>query len=161
MTDRERMLEQAKTLLETVKLLKSRVLARHAQAARDGMCPDLTLPQMNLLGVVQRCEPVSIKELAQRLHVSAPSASTMVDRLVDMGMLVRRQSEVDRREVAIELSPEGRARHDEFEEHILQAIVELLDRAGPELAAKWSEVYGRLGNVLYEMQDDPVHPAPN
>jgi len=46
---------------------------------------ELTSPQMTALMTVRERGQVTIKELAEGLGVSAPSASVMVDRLVEMG----------------------------------------------------------------------------
>ena len=76
-------LEQAKGLHETVKLLRERVMRRHvAQAVHgeDGRCCfDLTMHQAHVMLAIREAGQVTIKELAHTLQVSAPSASTMVD----------------------------------------------------------------------------------
>ncbi len=148
-----RILEQARFVHETVNLLKRRVAARTVltQPGCDGGPGlELTWPQMNMLIAVRERGQVTIKELAEALEVSASSASTMVDRLVEMGPLTREQSRVDRRTVVVQLSPEAETAIDRCEAGILDCIVELLEKVGPEYAEKWCDVYAKIREVLTE-----------
>ncbi|MCF6287097.1 MAG: MarR family transcriptional regulator, partial [Candidatus Hydrogenedentes bacterium] len=128
MTTDDNMKDQARQLYQTVRMLKDRLghkfSCRHREAGVP--CADLTFAQSNVLIVVQEQGELSLKELADALHVFRPSASTMVDRLVEMGALTREQSKIDRREVRIRLSEAGRERFREMEEEMLEYITELL-----------------------------------
>lgn len=53
-------------------------------------------------------EPVRMSELADRLLVSRPTASRVVDRLVDHGLVRRWHDQADRRVVRLALTAEGR-----------------------------------------------------
>jgi DNA-binding MarR family transcriptional regulator len=108
----------------------------------------LTIPQWNTLVVIREHENLSVKELAEALKVSAPSASSMVERLVEMGFVNREPSRVDRREVRISLSAAGNAGVDAMEGQLLQSIVELLERIGSDVAQQWVDVYAKIQEVL-------------
>lgn len=82
--------------------------------------------------------------------VSPPSASVMVDRLVDMGLLTREQSRQDRREVQIRVSSDVYARLEQAEKRSLQSMVEVLIKIGPEYAVMWCEVSDKVRQVLAE-----------
>jgi len=147
----EAILEQARSLYETIRLIRTRFFRRHtvSVAAEDGRkMADLTLPQMNALLVIRGRGRGTIKELAEALEVSAPSASAMVDRLVEEGVVSREQSRADRREVVVQLTPQGREAVEHMEQELLRAIVDLLEKIGPGYAAKWCEVYERIHEVL-------------
>jgi len=141
---------QARTIFRAVRMLQERVVRQHAckrgQPGED-LC-ELSFPQFNTLLVVREGKCLSIKELAELLQVSAPSASAMVERLVEMGMLTREQSQVDRREVVVNVSEQGLRSLESLEEQILQSIVELIHRIGPVHAQQWAEVYQRISEVL-------------
>jgi len=144
-------LEQARGLYETVRLIKMRFLRRHTVSVRsaDGRkMVDLTLPQMNVLLVVRGRGQVTIKELAEALEVSAPSTSAMVDRLVEEEVVSREQSRADRREVVVRLTPQGREAVQHMEQEVLRAIGDLMEKVGPDCAAKWCEVFQRIHDVL-------------
>jgi DNA-binding MarR family transcriptional regulator len=100
---------------------------------------------------------LSIKELADVLHVTAPSASAMVDRLVEMGMLIREQSQHDRREVRVRLSESGGIHLQDMERQILDYIRALLIQLGPSCSAQWCDVYARIRDIIAaEMRSEAV-----
>jgi DNA-binding MarR family transcriptional regulator len=117
-------------------------------------CAELTLRQMRTMMVIHEQREVSIKELAEALNVSPPSASSMVDRLLGLGLVEREPSQEDRREVCVRLSPQGEVHSREMEGHFLAFISDLIERVGEEYATQWCAVYARLREVL-ESYDAP------
>ncbi len=118
-------------------------------AARSmGRQREFSVAQLTTLTVIRNRPSLSLKELAAATFVSSPSASAMVDKLVDLGLVERRSSETDRREIRISLTLEGEEAAGAFEGESLRTLVELLDRVGPETARKWGEVYMRIQECL-------------
>lgn len=111
------------------------------------------MPQIEAMMAIHDRGQVTIKELARALDVSAPSASSMVDRLVDVGALTREQSKLDRREVVVRLSPDAVEHMDAMERHILQSIVVMIEKIGPEYARMWCEVYEKLREAVGEVDE--------
>lgn len=151
----EETLEQARTIHRTVRMIQHRVVRRAGLASREGeegpdLCAMLTFPQFNMLMVLRDIGETTIKDLAEALQVSAPSASTMVDRLVDLGVVDRSQSQVDRRTVLVRLKAPGETAIAQFEEYVLQGLSQLLERLGPEMAETWCSIYRRIGDLLQE-----------
>lgn len=161
--DGESRLMQARYLFETIQMLQRRVCRRHVHntGPREGdtVCGELTMPQWHMMVAVRRFGTPSLKELAQALQVSAPSASTMVDRLVEMGMLTREPSQIDRREVVVALSAKGLEMAGRMEDEILHSISEVLEKIGPDYASKWCEVFERIQHVLVEEDACQARPA--
>lgn len=143
---------QAREIYRTVRILKARLCHKFQARAREASGSDagceLTFAQSNVLMVIEERGELSIKDLADALHVSRPSASAMVDRLVEMGMLIREQSQLDRREVRIRLSPAGAVHFQELERQILEYISALLIQLGPSCASQWCEVYARIRDLI-------------
>lgn len=145
--------EQARELYRTVRMLRALLARKYSRKMKleeaKPVCADLTFPQSNVLLVLkEKGGEMSIKDLASALGVSPPSASTMVDRLVEMGMLTREQSHVDRREVCVRLSEMGSETFSAMEEEILHVIIGLLEELGPEYSKQWCEVYGRIREII-------------
>lgn len=142
--------EQARAIFSTVRMIQERCVRRHGAKLRGegDMCSDLSFPQFNAVMAVRERQALTMKELAESLQVSAPSASAMVDRLVEMGVLTREQSQVDRREVVIRVSERGLASLTALEEQVLQGLVDLLEKLGPAMASQWTEVYSRIRSVI-------------
>jgi DNA-binding MarR family transcriptional regulator len=63
--------------------------------------------QLHVLGVLHEVGPMTVSQLATRLAISVPSASAMVDRMVDAGLVGRARSEEDRRIVSVWVAPAG------------------------------------------------------
>ena len=115
---------------------------------KDDRFGELSAPQMNMLMMIRVREAVSVTELAALLGVSPPSVSTMVDRLVERGLLTRTPSEKDRRKVVIRVSPEALKDIAQVEEMVLGSFVELVEAVGPETTQKWCEVLQQIKTVL-------------
>jgi DNA-binding MarR family transcriptional regulator len=112
--------------------------------------------QLHVLGVLHEVAPVTVSRLASKLGISPPSASAMIDRLVDAGLVDRVRSEEDRRIVSVWLTPRG-------EEALATAIggrrgwlERVLGRLEPAELADTMRVLRRLAEV---MEEEPA-PAP-
>jgi DNA-binding MarR family transcriptional regulator len=104
--------------------------------------PDLVkLPNTDLVAKVH-------SELAELLNVSAPSASTMVERLVERSVLVRKPDPADRRKVIVTVSPDMVAIAEQIEKEIFGAFVDLVNKVGPDVADDWCQVLDRITEVL-------------
>lgn len=146
--------EQARYLFDTVRMLQARVCARqaHSNGTCKGNVQELTIPQLHMLHKIRELKSATIKDLAESLYVSAPSASAMVERLVETGAVTREQSQVDRREVVVQVASAGEHTLEAFEKHILDSFVDLLHGIGPEYARMWCDVYARIREVLHDEQ---------
>jgi DNA-binding MarR family transcriptional regulator len=97
--------------------LEGQVIARYDEmmaAIAAGHAPefatlDVTMAQMKALYLVAARGQLHISALADLLGVTLSTGSGLVDRLVDHGLLERRQLEHDRRHVLVSLSPAGTA----------------------------------------------------
>ena len=109
---------------------------------------EFSFAQMRALKYVKTRGQVSITELADLLNVSAPSASTMVERLVEKGVLVRKPDPDDRRKVIVTISPDIVAITEQIEKEIFGAFIDLVEKLGPEIANDWHRVLERIADVL-------------
>jgi DNA-binding MarR family transcriptional regulator len=109
---------------------------------------ELSASQMNMILMIRVRETVSVTQLASLLSVSPPSVSTMVDRLVERGLLTRTPSSEDRRKVVIRVSPEAIEEISRVEEEVLDAFVKLVEALGAETTRMWCEVLDRIKDVL-------------
>ena len=72
----------------------------------------MSVPEFRALLFVRRRPGSSLAELATHLGIGAPSASVLVERLVQAGWLERGRHPAERRRIVIDLSPAGRQRID-------------------------------------------------
>lgn len=79
---------------------------------------------------------IGIKTIARNLKVSAAAASQAIDRLVEAGLVVRKQDPQDRRAVMISVSPEGK----KFLKSIQEESIELMGDIYKEIAPTEEEL---------------------
>jgi DNA-binding MarR family transcriptional regulator len=92
--------------------------------------PDLTMRQLHVLVAASQPEGVTVHELATALGTSPPTASGLVNRLAEKGLVTRVEDDVDRRVRHIQLTEEGQetlTALDSAYEGLLAEMVELLD----------------------------------
>jgi long-chain acyl-CoA synthetase len=106
-------------------------LARHVEVALTPL--DLSPAQYRMLVQIARGTDAS-SSLAQKLAVSAPSVTSVVEGLVQRGAVERAHSAEDRRRIALALTSEGR---------------QLLDAAEDALRA-------RLQSIANELEDEDL-----
>lgn len=151
MTDRD-VLTHARYIFTTGRMIHDRITRITTGAcmsiAKDDRFGELSAPQMNMLMMIRVRETVSVTELAALLNVSPPSVSTMVDRLVERGLLTRTPSDRDRRKVVIRVSAEALKDIAQVEELVLGSFVKLVEAVGPETTQKWCEVLRQIKQVL-------------
>lgn len=142
--------EQARLLHKTIKRLQTQVIVQNIRQVfpLDGEPCELTMTQVGTLMAVRDSGAASIKEIAEATRVSPPSASTMVDKLVEMGVLSREQSKADRREVLVRVTPEAERISEALEKGMLGSLEEILEAIGPKMAEQWCEVYGRIQELF-------------
>jgi len=108
----------------------------------------LSLDQINAIHAVRMHKEVYMTELSAFLDVSPPSASAMVDRLVDKGILARKHCVKDRRKVMVSISPSVEKDIEEVEKALLGSFMDLVRKIGPETSRKWCEVMEQIVTKL-------------
>jgi DNA-binding MarR family transcriptional regulator len=97
-------------------------------AAREQATPRLSWPQLSALLVVERSEGINLRGLAGELKMLLSSASRLCDRLVASGMVERVPGRMDRREIALYLTPSSRQLLDELRHTRQQMLAAVLQR---------------------------------
>ena len=145
-------IERARYIATTGKVIWERIIRIQtdclSQSSGAKAFQDLSLQQFNTILTVRRHEPVSMTELAQLLGVSSPSASNMVDRLVEKGALERESSPEDRRKVVISVSPSVVEEIQQVESSVLGLFIGLVERVGPQISKNWCEVLSAVKTAV-------------
>lgn len=100
------------------------------RAADDlgGMSP----VQLRALTALHSRGPVNLAQLAEEMGVTVSTASRLVDRLVAVEWVRRRQAPHNRREISLTLTPEGRSLLRRFDDQRLLRLQKCLDRLAPD-----------------------------
>ncbi len=99
MTDTQRSLDAIRRLVRQLRLFD-----RAAQAHVG-----LSAAQLFILSELGKTPAISLSELAARTHTDQSSASTVVTRLVDSGLVTRERASEDARRLVLTLTRGGRA----------------------------------------------------
>ena len=151
--------EMARYIFTTGKIIHDRIIriqSLYLASCEAGAMSELSMSQLHMIRMVRESGELSISELADKLTVSPPSASTMVDRLVEKEVLCREHSTQDRRKVVVRISPEAVKKAEEIESRVMQLFVDLVDKIGAETARKWCDVLGRVKKALADESDLPM-----
>ncbi len=110
------------------------------QDALGGNYAELSRPKLRLMVKLEQ-GPVNISELAERLRISSPAVSQMIDKLSSDGYVRRASLAGDQRVVAAALTDVGR-------EVLARALIAFRDRVQEVLAPLTPEEFSRLAEVL-------------
>ncbi|TCP38723.1 MarR family winged helix-turn-helix transcriptional regulator [Rhodovulum marinum] len=87
----------------------------------------LTAVQIRVLQIVAETGTSTPKAISARMGVSQPTMTTLIDRLVAKGLVERRRSETDRRQMNIFITPAGRDAIDRAPDPLHDRYVEAFD----------------------------------
>jgi DNA-binding MarR family transcriptional regulator len=97
--------ESARELLEVVPAVMREIRSQ----MRSRGSPDLSVPQFRTLAFVNRNKGSSLSEVADHIGLTSPSASTLVDGLIQRGMMTREEHPDDRRRIRLAVTSPGEA----------------------------------------------------
>lgn len=123
------------------------VLSRHDAEIAEFL--SLTAGQLRLVQAVCRLtrenqEGISLKVLADELHLSSSAVSLMVDTLVRKNDLERLHSSQDRRMVLIRISPRGRTAIAKVRKHYSSVMKTFLAAMTPQERKRMEELFVRM-----------------
>ncbi len=93
----------------------------------NALADKLSLSQIKVLQLVTRQERVSMADIAKHLAITPASATSSVDKLVQMGWLKRQSGDQDRRKVWIVLSEEQKPLWEQYHAEQMKRLSEFLD----------------------------------
>jgi DNA-binding MarR family transcriptional regulator len=88
----------------------------------------LSLIHLNVLALLEVEGPLSMSKLAEALDVSVASATGIVDRMEQRGLVERRHDLADRRVVVVHGAPGGAKVFEDIDEHRRTGLAKLLSR---------------------------------
>ena len=89
-----------------------------------------------------------MQQLADKMHVSMPTMSGIIDRLVQAQYVARFENPEDRRQVLIELRKEGRALIAKFQEAVSSRWQDVLTALNAEEIKTMAAILGKIGSSL-------------
>jgi DNA-binding MarR family transcriptional regulator len=127
-----------------LRLAITRTSRRLRQEAGPGLSPTLT----SALATVDRHGPLTPSELAARERVQRPTATRLVARLEELGVLQRAADPLDRRSSLLSVTPDGRALLDELRGRKTAYLAHRLEGLDPEEHATLDRAAAILERLL-------------
>ena len=144
--------EQAQFIFSFGQKMRNHVLAIQSRVQEEelgfGDGEGLSMAQLPMVLVINKHQGITISALAEELTVSVPSASAMVDRLVDRGIVARERSAQDRRVVLVSLTAKTASFVAQVEKAILSSFITIVDKVGPDIASQWCHVLSVVDGAL-------------
>lgn len=83
----------------------SRALAKFTQQNAEGL--GLTLQQLGVLNTIYASPAITLKGITEKLMLPKSTASVVVDELVKLALIQRKEAQTDRREINLSLTKAG------------------------------------------------------
>jgi len=119
-----------------------RVIRQHMRSRR---LPGLSVPQLRVLGFLDRCGPATLSAVAAHVGTTRPSMSRMIQTLVEAQLVRRQGGSPDRRTVRLEVAARGRR---VLEIARQAAVEELAHRIGSLQAEEVDRLREAMGLLL-------------
>jgi DNA-binding MarR family transcriptional regulator len=129
-----------------LRLAITRTSRRLRQEAGTGLSPTLT----SALSTIERYGPLTPSELATRERVQRPTATRLVARLEELGVLQRAADPADRRSALLSVTPEGRALLEEMRGRKTAYLAHRIEKLGSEERA----ALDRAAAILEQLLED-------
>jgi len=108
------------------------VRAAHRTSAAEWIHLELSMGQLKTLMTIAARQPATVSEIADALEVGKPAASTLVDRLVQLGYAARAEDPADRRRTLVTTTSAGGELVARLREGQLDRLVRWVETLAPE-----------------------------
>lgn len=120
------------------------------QDSKKSLLSELSAVQMKVAMQIQQSEPMSLSDLAKKLNLSNPSASVIVEKLVEKKVVSRDTDPRDRRRVQLRIHPKASKEMQSLQNRLQQAFAEIAGKVGAENLDRWFMVAERINEILEE-----------
>ncbi|MBJ7610110.1 MAG: MarR family transcriptional regulator [Candidatus Dormibacteraeota bacterium] len=146
------------SVVATVEIVSSWIDRRKRAMAKNLHACGQSPAQLHVLGLLSEVGPTTVSHIATQIGITPPSASAMVDRMDEAGLVIRERNEEDRRVVTVSLAAAGRealerslgGRHDsltrilsQLDDEELRSTIRVIERLDEAIAATSREALTR------------------
>lgn len=152
-------------------LAASRVLVGVTAESIAALDDAVTITQLRALVIIASRGPMHLSALAEAMRVHPSNATRTCDRLVELGLLSRRENPTDRRHLVLDLTDAGAGVVESVMHRRRQSIAAILRRMSPSDRDRLADVLTDFAAAGGEPADDhlwsvgwttdiaPLHPA--
>ncbi len=124
--------------------LLRRVCARTRSVMQSAVPPGADPRDFVILGVLAASDAISQQDIADRLNINRTAMVKLLDRLEEMGYVVRSRNLQDRRSYVLSLTDHGRTTHKDWVPKVAAGEATLLAPLQPEERPRLNELLRRL-----------------
>lgn len=151
--DRSATAEELRGSLEDLPCFQLYVGWRRAQALYKPLLDGQPPQRMYLLHLLSDREELGVTSIARALDLDVASASGLISRMENEGLVRRKRSSDNRLEVRVRLTQVGREAHDRRAASIEALDKELLDSLRPADLKGLRRIVGRIGDLLHDARE--------
>ncbi|MFD2670571.1 MarR family winged helix-turn-helix transcriptional regulator [Marinicrinis sediminis] len=137
-----------KELVDRYQSISYMVNRRINALMRDQLQEEVTLDQFSVIRYIDSQGASTSTELSEVLCVGKSSITALVTRLVDKGLLIRKEDEHDRRVILLALTEKGVEICRAIEERIAQLLSTYINHFEPEEVLNFINTYEKLAQLL-------------
>lgn len=134
----------AEAIMEMIPRMMNALGARMRGRADDA----LSVQQFHALRFLRLNTGASLSQVSEANGMTLPTASKMIDALVERGLVSRETDTSDRRKITLSLTPKGRRILEDIKSEAIRHLTEMLTSLDSMECAKVSEAMERLGEAL-------------
>ena len=128
------------------------VMPRIARILTSSFMKSVPLPPAQLFALLelQENQPCHLSDISRALHVSAPTATGVIERLVKIGYVNRQHGTEDRRRIVLRLSAQGEKVASRVRQGIIQRWGFVLEKMTQADARDYLRIVKDMQNRLYD-----------
>lgn len=96
----------------------------------SGDLKEYTLRQLYYIELIHKNQDISVSQISKILDVKKSTVSVAINQLIEMGIVIKIQSNTDKRFYSLQLTPKGRDiinKHMEIHKNTIKKILDILD----------------------------------
>jgi DNA-binding MarR family transcriptional regulator len=119
---------------------------------------NVSFPQFFLLAALHQKEVLTMSAIAQKMGHTTAAASGLVDRLENLGYVVRSSAREDRRKVMVCITEKGSALVRRIREEMVGNLMKMMNHLTPSEQKAWLQIYTKIYNYCQskEAPDPPL-----
>ena len=114
------------------------------QTVGHGAHCSISIAQIKILSIAKDGETPTMKEVAQSLLITSPSATAAINQLVKNGHLERIHDESDRRVIRLKITDKGKKTYDDHYKIFIEKIAEVLKHLNNQEKAAFAGIFKKI-----------------
>ena len=119
---------------------------------------NVSFPQFFLLAALDQKEVLTMSAIAQKMGHTTAAASGLVDRLENLGYVVRSSAREDRRKVMVCITEKGSALVRRIREEMVGNLMKVMTHLTPAEQKAWLQIYTKIYNFC-QAKEEPEPPV--